>query len=88
MFSSVKLGFSHTTGDRVFITPGDYPLVSCEVYQSMLKDKSDIVIPIYNNLTGHPVLINKVAIFYIFCVFHKYFAKTFLSTADTESSST
>jgi molybdenum cofactor cytidylyltransferase len=48
MFSSVKEGFKHVSGDRFFFTPGDYPLVMDETYREMLRVEGDIVIPLFN----------------------------------------
>lgn len=59
MFSSVIKGFTHTEGDKVFMIPGDYPLVSQHVYENLLKVNKNIVIPTYEGIKGHPVLMNK-----------------------------
>lgn len=59
MFSSVVEGFRHAAGDRIFLTPGDYPLIGQDVYESLLRVNSDIVIPTYEDTKGHPVLMNK-----------------------------
>ena len=57
MFSSVKEGFRHVSGDRFFFTPGDYPLVRSQTYRDMLRVEGDIVIPVFCNKKGHPILI-------------------------------
>lgn len=57
MFSSVKEGFKHVSGDRFFFTPGDYPLVMDETHREMLRVEGDIVIPLFNGKKGHPILI-------------------------------
>ncbi len=59
MFSSVIKGFRHTEGDRVFMIPGDYPLVSHDVYESIAKVNADIVVPTYEGTKGHPVFMNR-----------------------------
>ncbi len=59
MFSSVIEGFKHVVGDRIFLIPGDYPLVSEDVYKKLLGVKGDIVIPVFGGAKGHPVLINR-----------------------------
>lgn len=59
MFSSVLEGFKHTTGDRIFLIPGDYPFIDHNVYVSLLKLEGDIVIPTYKHTKGHPILISK-----------------------------
>ena len=59
MLSSVIKGFRHTDGDKVFMIPGDYPLISLDVYESLLKVNANIVIPTYEGIKGHPVLMSK-----------------------------
>lgn len=59
MYSSVKVGLKQTSGDRIFIIPGDYPSVRPSTFMAMTKYKDDIVIPKYQNKNGHPLLINK-----------------------------
>ncbi|MCD6417540.1 nucleotidyltransferase family protein [bacterium] len=57
MFTSVKAGISVCNGDKIFITPGDYPLIRRYVYEKMLDVVGDIVVPRYNGRNGHPVLL-------------------------------
>lgn len=57
MFSSVKRGLEFVTTERFFLTPGDYPAISGDVYQQMLGEIAEIVIPTYQGQKGHPVLI-------------------------------
>lgn len=59
MFSSVIKGYSQTEGDKVFMIPGDYPLVSHDVYERLLKTNANIVIPTYEGTKGHPVFMNR-----------------------------
>ena len=59
MFSSVLAGLRLSVGDRVFITPGDYPYITEEVYLRLLEDSGEITVPVYNNTPGHPVLMSK-----------------------------
>ncbi len=59
MFSSVKKGISSIKEDRLFLIPGDYPLINSSIYERMLKVDGDIVIPVYDRQKGHPVLIKK-----------------------------
>ena len=59
MFSSVIKGYSQTEGDKVFMIPGDYPLVSHDVYESLLRTNANIVIPTYEGTKGHPVFMNR-----------------------------
>ncbi|NMC56734.1 MAG: nucleotidyltransferase family protein [Eubacteriaceae bacterium] len=58
MFSSVKQGLMHANAEKIFITPGDFPLIKQETLYKMLLIKADIVIPSYNGKYGHPVLLS------------------------------
>lgn len=62
MFSSVIKGFEYMMGDRVFMIPGDYPLIDPNVYKAMLGVDDNIVIPIYKGKKGHPLLMSKAMI--------------------------
>ena len=44
MFSSVKEGIRHVKEEKFFFTPGDYPLVSIEVYETLLRASGEIII--------------------------------------------
>lgn len=57
MFSSVKEGIKNVREERFFLTPGDYPMIRSDVYKAMLKISGDIIIPVYNGINGHPVLL-------------------------------
>jgi molybdenum cofactor cytidylyltransferase len=57
MFSSIKEGIKHISEDRFFIMPGDCPMVGSEVYKKMLEVQEGIVIPVFNGINGHPVLL-------------------------------
>lgn len=57
MFSSVKTGIECVHSDRFFLTPGDYPLVNQDTISKMIESNSDIVIPMYNSKSGHPILL-------------------------------
>lgn len=59
MFGSVLTGLRHCVGDRVFLTPGDYPYISEEVYRRLLEAKGEIIVPVYENIPGHPVLMSR-----------------------------
>jgi molybdenum cofactor cytidylyltransferase len=62
MFTSVKEGMRHIRGERIFFTPGDYPLISPEVCQRLIEQAGEIVIPTFGGRKGHPVLFSgKVA---------------------------
>lgn len=56
MFRSVKEGLTYIKGDRFFLTPGDYPLIKKETLDKMLDIDEPIVIPKYDGIGGHPVL--------------------------------
>ncbi len=56
MLSSVLKGFGQIRGPRFFYLPGDYPLISQTVYETLLKQDEEIVIPAFQGITGHPVL--------------------------------
>ncbi len=61
-FYSVKLGAECTYKYKyVFLQNVDNPSVSSNVLQILLqnREKGDVIIPKYENLGGHPVLINK-----------------------------
>lgn len=62
MFSSVKEGFKHLSTTRFFFTPADYPMIKKSTYSNLLAVKGDIVVPSYNGLTGHPVLMQTALI--------------------------
>ena len=57
MFSSVKKGLLQVQGEKFFLTPADYPLIKKETYMEMLSTNKDIIVPIYKDEKGHPVLI-------------------------------
>lgn len=57
MFSSVKCGIKAVREDEFFFTPGDYPLISKDVYSKILSKTGDIIIPTYKGRKGHPILI-------------------------------
>jgi molybdenum cofactor cytidylyltransferase len=59
MFGSVKEGLKQTRGGRIFITPGDYPLIKASTVKTMLGLSGNIIIPRYFKEPGHPVLISR-----------------------------
>lgn len=59
MYSSVREGLRHSTAERVFVTPGDCPLIGRRIYEEMLLMESDLAVPVYNGRTGHPVLMKR-----------------------------
>jgi len=62
MFSSVKEGFKHVRAARFFFTPADYPMIKKSTYANLLAVNGDIVVPSYQGLTGHPVLMQTALI--------------------------
>lgn len=62
MFSSVKKGLTNVKEDNFFLIPGDYPVVNKKTYDEMLKLDKNIVIPIYNGIRGHPLLMKSILI--------------------------
>jgi molybdenum cofactor cytidylyltransferase len=56
MFSSVLAGMRRIHAPRIFFIPGDYPLVSSHVYERLLEQEGQIIIPSFRGTTGHPVL--------------------------------
>lgn len=59
MFSSVKRGLELVTAERFFLTPGDYPAISGDVYLQMLGEIAEVVIPTFQGKRGHPVLLQR-----------------------------
>ncbi len=59
MYSSIITGYKHTTGSKVFMTPCDYPFITRDVYESLLKVEEGIVIPAFNGQKGHPLLMDR-----------------------------
>ncbi len=62
MSSSIKTGLNKLTGntESFFICLGDMPLVTYDVYNLIIKSKhkNEIIIPIYEEQQGNPVLFN------------------------------
>ncbi len=59
MYSSVLTGLKHISSSRFFFSPGDYPLITADVYQAMMAVHADILIPSYKGQPGHPVLFSR-----------------------------
>ena len=58
MFASVLAGARKIDAERFFVIPGDMPFVSGAVYEKLLSADGEIVIPVYEDKKGHPVLIH------------------------------
>lgn len=62
MYGSVKAGLRRTCADRVFLLPGDCPFVEAEVYAALLAAEGEILVPIWQEKAGHPVLLRRSVI--------------------------
>ena len=64
MFSSIKIGleFLKNKCNKVFITPVDIPLFNSETVELLLKSEAPFSVPVFNNKSGHPVILNKDSI--------------------------
>ena len=58
MFSSIKKGVSEVTGDRFFLTPGDYPFITKEICELLTEFNEEVIIPSFSHRKGHPILID------------------------------
>ena len=63
MASSIKVGLKHLSKKTLafFICLGDMPMVNKNIYNKLIKSRKNkkIVIPVYNNQKGNPVLFSK-----------------------------
>lgn len=65
MLSSVKCGFRNLPADieAVLVFQGDQPFISPELINNVIKayslSEKGIVIPVYNNRRGHPLMVGK-----------------------------
>lgn len=64
MFSSVQTGVRRLDCDAFFLTPGDYPFISAEVYRLLAaaparSPRRDIFIPAFQGRKGHPLLFRR-----------------------------
>jgi molybdenum cofactor cytidylyltransferase len=62
MFGSVREGARRVRAERFFILPGDCPFIGRGVYEAMLKADGDIVVPAYEGVRGHPVLLKRALV--------------------------
>lgn len=60
MLESAKIGFEYLMGkvDRVIFTKVDVPLVTVDTVKRILQAKGEIVSPVYQGKTGHPLSIS------------------------------
>jgi len=63
MASSIKMGLSHLSKntEAFFICLGDMPMVNSGIYNQLIKsiNQKNILVPIYKNQQGNPVIFNK-----------------------------
>ena len=63
MASSIKTGLNHLSKntEAFFICLGDMPMVNSDTYNQLIKSRNqkDILIPVYQNEQGNPVIFNK-----------------------------
>ncbi len=61
MFSSLRIGAASVRTRRFFVTLGDMPWISPEVYRALVSgdDGSEVVFPVHGGRRGHPVLIHE-----------------------------
>ena len=64
MFDSMKIGLEYLKDkcDRILFTPVDVPLFTPETVRLLLKSEASVVIPIFNQKKGHPVVLEKSAV--------------------------
>ena len=66
MLSSVQCGFKNLPADfeAVLVFPGDQPFIEPEVINLIIKSyretRNRIIVPVYVNKRGHPVLIDRI----------------------------
>lgn len=59
MLTSLKAGLRRTSADRVLFLPGDCPFVPSRVFAKLLDTESDLIVPVFDQKPGHPVLFSK-----------------------------
>jgi len=63
MSSSIKIGLNHLSNntEAFFICLGDMPMVSANIYDFLIKSRSqkDILVPTYKGRQGNPILFSK-----------------------------
>jgi molybdenum cofactor cytidylyltransferase len=66
MIDSVRLGLKNISkyNQRDLIVPSDFPILDQEIIDFMIlhfqKDKSKIIVPVFNGKGGHPVIFRNV----------------------------
>jgi len=59
MLDSVKIGLAYMQGrcDRILFTPVDVPLFTPDTVRTILSDGNPLIVPVYDDKEGHPLLI-------------------------------
>jgi molybdate transport repressor ModE-like protein len=71
MLSSIKRGIKNLPLDteHIFITLADKPMISHNTYDQIikkyLKSKKKIIVPVYNEVRGHPVIVSRELVYQI-----------------------
>jgi molybdenum cofactor cytidylyltransferase len=60
MFSTIRRGMALVSTARFFVTLGDMPWITEQVYAALLRhDDADVVFPVHDGKRGHPVLFHE-----------------------------
>jgi molybdenum cofactor cytidylyltransferase len=62
MFASVKAGLSRSTAARVFVSPGDLPLISRSAVARLAEAAGRLVVPVWGGRSGHPILLSRALV--------------------------
>lgn len=63
MFRSIQVGVAEVRSEHFFITHGDMPCISPQIYRTMWQQRSDATLfPGHPDQPGHPVLLHKTII--------------------------
>jgi molybdenum cofactor cytidylyltransferase len=62
MFGSVKVGVRSIRSEKFFLLPADVPLVPERVYLKLLLVQANVVVPVFAQQRGHPILLNRAVI--------------------------
>ncbi len=64
MLHSLKIGIASLREpcDRLFLTPGDIPLMRAETLRAMMAQEGQAVRPVHDGKTGHPLLLDAALI--------------------------
>ncbi len=60
MFSTIRRGMARVSTARFFVTLGDMPWITEQVYAALLRHvDADVVFPVHDGVRGHPVLFHE-----------------------------